>query len=63
MFVAELALLTAMSDSGRILTSRHKQTDFPKPDWILTGVIIDWPDGMPAALSQTAWVETPHGWT
>ena len=49
----------------RTLTSRHKQTDraLAKPDWILTGVIIDWPDGMPAALSQTAWVETPLGWT
>jgi hypothetical protein len=45
-------------------TSGHMSLNkMVKPDWTLTGAVIDWPDGKPAALSQSAWQETPLGWT
>ena len=34
-----------------------------KPEWSLTGAVVDWPDGQPAALEQSPWLQTPLGWT
>ena len=34
-----------------------------RPEWTLTGRVVDWPDQQPAVLQQSAWTRTPEGWT
>src|SRR5688500_3314873 len=33
------------------------------PDWTLTGVGLQWPDGQQSMLAQSAWRPTETGWT
>jgi hypothetical protein len=56
--IAVLAVSPELSDSGASLSSR-----IPQPEWILTGIVLNWPDGKPAALEQSPWTQTALGWT
>jgi hypothetical protein len=33
------------------------------PDWTLTGLELQWPDGQRSLLSQSSWRPTENGWT
>jgi hypothetical protein len=35
----------------------------PPPDWTLTGVELQWPDGQQTVVAQSAWRPTEMGWT